>query len=245
MSRIAGFFNSPVQAAEPHPLKVALERKPEEFIHFYQSSLVLAMALLLARVPVVCAALRWYGSCDAGRPLAAWLLMDALLALLQVPLRAGLLAYLPWPACGDAARLASSAMPVLQSQAALISKRLSQVHFIWNLIGVLWGLEAQESNCPLGMLTRFVVALTLIRTGALLWFYHARVCRPPNIATIRYKKERAPVDLFGETSCCVCLGEFAEDQELRQFSCKHAICAGCADRWLQVRRVCPTCMRPT
>ena len=55
----------------------------------------------------------------------------------------------------------------------------------------------------------------------------------------------ADEEMFGEVSCAVCLSEFCEHQPLRQFACGHAFCAECADRWLQVRRVCPVCLRPT
>jgi len=240
VSRMGSFFRIPT--AEEFPLKVALERKPEDFLHFYQSSLVLSLALVLARLPVVAAALRWW-SVDLGRPLALWLLIDAGFAFLQVPLRAGLLMNLPLTEIPS--RLASSALPVLSSQAAIMSKRISTAHFVWNLIGVLWGLEARSEGCPLRTLTRFVVAVALVRTAALLAFYHFRVCRPPQLAVIRHSRERAQEELFGETSCAICLNEFCEHQQLRQFSCKHAFCSDCADRWLQVRRVCPVCLRPT
>lgn len=248
MSRLLNFFTAPVEPADQHPLKVALERKPAEFLHFYQSSLLLSLAHFLARLPIVLAAIRWWGVCDCGRPLAFWLLADGLFAFVQVPLRAGMLAYLPslseGPSSHDS-QLATKAFPVLSSQAWLLSKRVSTAHFVWNLVGVLWGLEAKESSCPLRTLTRFVVASALIRTVALLAFYYARVCQPPQIATIKYQAATAEVDLFGEDHCAVCLGEFCEHQPLRQFACKHAFCEGCADRWLQVRRVCPTCLRPT
>jgi len=242
VSRIGTFFRAP--AAEEFPLKVAFERKPEDFLHFYQSSLVLSLALVFARLPIIAAAMRWW-SMDLGRPLALWLLIDAGFAFMQVPLRAGLLAYLPWPTETPLTRLASSALPVLSSRAAMLSKRISTAHFVWNLIGVLWGLEARSEGCPLRTLTRFVVAVALVRTAALLAFYHFRVCRPPQLAVIRYSSARAQEELFGETSCAVCLNEFCEHQQLRQFSCRHAFCTDCADRWLQVRRVCPVCLRPT
>jgi hypothetical protein len=245
MSRIANFFRNPVQEPEACTLKVPLERKPEDFIHFYQSALVLAMALVIARAPVVASAWQWWGV-DCGRPLALWLLVDAFLAAVHVPLRAGMLAYLPWPASSPVpSTLASRALPVLSSKAALYSKRVATVHFVWNLVGVLWGLEAQDAGCPLRTLTRFVVSLTMIRTAVLLGFYYTRVCRPPPVAMIRYSRERADEEMFGEVSCAVCLSEFCEHQPLRQFACGHAFCAECADRWLQVRRVCPVCLRPT
>lgn len=244
MSHIAHFFRTPVQEPESLPMKVALERKPEEFIHFYQSALVLALALVLARAPVVVAAWQWWGV-DCGRPLASWLLVDAFLAALHVPLRAGLLAFLPWPATSAVpSSLAFRALPVLSSKAALLSKRVATVHFVWNLVGVLWGLEARDEGCPLRTLTRFVVALTMIRTAVLLGFYYTRVCAPPPVAMIRYERDRNE-DVFGEVSCAICLNEFCEHQPLRQFACRHAFCAECADRWLQVRRCCPVCLRPT
>lgn len=248
MARLLDFFTAPVQTADDHPLKVALERKPAEFLHFYQSSLLLSFALLLARVPIVVAAFRWWGLCDSGRPLAFWLIADGVFACIQVPLRAGMFTCLPAlskRSTSNDSQLATKAFSVLSSKAWLLSKRIATAHFVWNLVGVLWGIEAKESGCPLRTLTRFVVGSALVRTVALLAYYYSRVCAPPHIATIKYQAARAEIDLFGEDHCAVCLSDFCEHQTLRQFACRHAFCAPCADRWLQVRRVCPVCVRPT
>jgi hypothetical protein len=240
--RVCRFFCAPIDLHEPVPIKGALERKPNEFIYFYQCSLALSLALVVARIPVVGMALRWYGRCEAGRPLAAWLLTDALLALLQGSLRAGLLKYLP---SVDVQNRAANALLVLSSRGARMSSKLSTLHFVWTLVGILWGLEAVETECPLRTATRFMAFSTVLRTLVILAYYFLSVTRKPNRRLIKYSKAKSETQLCGSscTSCAVCYGDFTEGQELEIFACRHAFCSSCASSWLQVRRVCPMCLR--
>jgi hypothetical protein len=236
------FFSFPVMPRESIPSQVALERKPAEFLQFYQCSLALSIALVFARMPVLEMAFRWWGRCESGRPLPLWILVDCLIALLQAPLRAGILKFLP-STSEKIPDISKAALPVLQSRAVHFSTILSTAHFVWTLVGALWAIEARSGvKCPLRFVARFLLATTLLRAVLVLAYYFMFVCRLPAKVVLRYSRENAE-EQFGYTSCAVCLCDFEENQELQQFGCKHVFCKDCAASWLKVRRVCPMCLR--
>jgi hypothetical protein len=235
------FFSFPVRPKDSVSSQVALERKPAEFLQFYQCSLALSIALVFARMPVLEMAFRWWGRCESGRPLALWILVDCLIALLQAPLRAGILKFLP-SASSKISDITKGVLPVLQSRAVYYSTMLSTAHFVWTLVGALWAIEARNGVCPLRFVARFLLATTLLRAVLVLAYYFMFVCKLPAKVVVRYSKQKAE-EQWGYTSCAVCLCDFEEDQELQQFGCKHVFCKDCAANWLKVRRVCPMCLR--
>jgi len=237
------FFSSPHRPRESVPSQVALERKPAEFLQFYQCSLALSIALVFARMPVLEMAFRWWGRCESGRPLALWILVDCLIALLQAPLRAGILKFLPAvPPPEKISDIAKVLLPVLQSRAVYYSTMLSTAHFVWTLVGALWAIEARQGVCPLRFVARFLLATTVLRAVLVLAYYFMFVCKLPAKVVVRYSQQNAQ-EQYGYTSCAVCLCDFEENQELQQFGCKHVFCKDCAASWLKVRRVCPMCLR--
>jgi hypothetical protein len=173
--------------------------------------------------------------------LALWILIDCLIALLQAPLRAGILKFLPKQSekTGDIAR---ETLPVLQSRASYCSTMLSTAHFVWTLVGTLWALQARQGQCPLRFVARFLLATTVLRAVLVLSYYFFFVCKPPAKVVVKYSEKTAQ-EQWGYTSCAVCLCDFEEGQELQQFGCKHVFCKECAASWLKVRRVCPMCLR--
>ena len=42
--------------------------------------------------------------------------------------------------------------------------------------------------------------------------------------------------------CAICVADMEEGDSMRLFTCGHGFHAGCVDRWLVVRRVCPLCV---
>merc|ERR1719265_386198 len=46
-----------------------------------------------------------------------------------------------------------------------------------------------------------------------------------------------------ETSCAVCLSDFAQESMLRRLPCNHSFHASCVDQWLKQNKVCPLCIQ--
>eukprot|EP00439_Symbiodinium_sp_Y106_P036939 s2003_g4.t1 len=44
-----------------------------------------------------------------------------------------------------------------------------------------------------------------------------------------------------ETTCCICLGEFEEQELLRELPCDHCFHHSCLEKWLQKSTSCPLC----
>ncbi|EKX50245.1 hypothetical protein GUITHDRAFT_50560, partial [Guillardia theta CCMP2712] len=44
-------------------------------------------------------------------------------------------------------------------------------------------------------------------------------------------------------TCSICLGEFAEGEELKSLPCVHVFHCACIDQWLRLSSECPLCKR--
>ncbi|PSS17792.1 E3 ubiquitin-protein like [Actinidia chinensis var. chinensis] len=55
------------------------------------------------------------------------------------------------------------------------------------------------------------------------------------------EKERV---ISGEDAvCCICLGKYANNDELRELPCSHFFHKECVDKWLKINALCPLCKR--
>ncbi|KAM3688019.1 hypothetical protein ACB098_10G121900 [Castanea mollissima] len=53
------------------------------------------------------------------------------------------------------------------------------------------------------------------------------------------EKERV---ISGEDAvCCICLGKYANNDELRELPCSHFFHKECVDKWLRINALCPLC----
>ncbi|KAL4290334.1 hypothetical protein GQ457_14G005920 [Hibiscus cannabinus] len=53
------------------------------------------------------------------------------------------------------------------------------------------------------------------------------------------EKERV---ISGEdATCCICLVDYADEDELRELPCKHVFHVECIDKWLKINATCPLC----
>ncbi|OAY65221.1 E3 ubiquitin-protein ligase RNF13, partial [Ananas comosus] len=41
--------------------------------------------------------------------------------------------------------------------------------------------------------------------------------------------------------CCICLGMYVENDELRELPCSHCFHKECVDKWLKINALCPLC----
>jgi hypothetical protein len=46
-----------------------------------------------------------------------------------------------------------------------------------------------------------------------------------------------------EDCCCICLGDYEDDEELRMLPCLHAFHKECIDSWLHINHICPLCKK--
>ncbi|CBZ54639.1 hypothetical protein NCLIV_050670 [Neospora caninum Liverpool] len=46
-----------------------------------------------------------------------------------------------------------------------------------------------------------------------------------------------------QENCCICLGEFADEEVIRELRCSHFFHQGCIDKWLLKNKQCPLCLR--
>lgn len=239
MACLKTFFSAPVEEVDTSSFKKPLERAPRWVVAYVKALLLVNVFCFLARAPVLACVVQTWSSCTCRKPLHLWLLGDLLCAALQVPLRAGLLLHLPGTAALDQDGV-QAASGVLASQAARLSQYLQTAHYVWMLLGAVWAVQV---DCPCAVLgwVKFVVQANVARAVVTLLGYFFGLCRP-NVKTVTYDDKKAGLH-HGHTSCAVCLADFSEDQKLRQLPCSHVFCQSCADKWLEVRRCCPTCMR--
>mmetsp|Transcript_65242 Transcript_65242/g.147145 ORF Transcript_65242/g.147145 Transcript_65242/m.147145 type:complete len:231 (-) Transcript_65242:231-923(-) len=50
-------------------------------------------------------------------------------------------------------------------------------------------------------------------------------------------------DLEHQASCAVCLGDFCEEDEVKNLKCRHIYHGACLDQWLSRSNICPMCKR--
>ena len=41
--------------------------------------------------------------------------------------------------------------------------------------------------------------------------------------------------------CCICLGKYKDDVQLRELPCSHHFHVECVDKWLKINASCPLC----
>lgn len=259
--RVAALFDADdVEHADP--LVGIVRRDPETaawFIKMLMRFNNLASAL-------VCGSCIWFllmrwavcGSCD--RPFRWWLLVNAVLQLVQFPVRIAFVMKL-----NAADRLGISVEECVASLTASPawrhSKKVSFVNYAWFVLGVVWAMNAGEcATCPgIYRLMLAVIGQALARVVLSVGSYRVLFVRAEPPAEQTSKMEAAdPADIqaltsltFSEgalserdTSCSVCLCEFEEGDRLRKLPCGHHFHQSCIDEWLRRSKKCPLCNGP-
>jgi len=230
---------------------------------------VMLFSLLGASAATLAAVLflpgRWErcGYCD--RPLRWWLVVQAVLQVLQVPVRCGLFMDV------RAARHSGRPLGDREVETAVIrhtatpawrfSRTVSLATYAWLVLGVVWLIHAGpcSGSCPgLRPLTAAVVFLAgaraLIAVSIFRSLFRRRgpyeePTRRPRAATAEEILALPVVRLgsggataVGAPPCCaVCLSDFVEGDRLRRLRCGHHFHRHCVDAWLSRSDKCPLC----
>jgi Ring finger domain len=62
-----------------------------------------------------------------------------------------------------------------------------------------------------------------------------------NISDVQLRKSDLTYDIYYIQVCCICLGKYANNDELRELPCGHVFHKDCVDKWLKINALCPLC----
>lgn len=249
------------EAFSGDPIIELAMRNPPRVIRSLKAALLCGITGSVTVFAVSIAALfaYWAPWGDCEKPLRWWLLMQSVLQLLQVPMRAIILAA-TW-------QVHTTANPMLHMSAIVsatawrLSKLVSLISYAWLVLGVLWALNSSScTSCPwLLEVTFVVIAQSILRI--MCAFVSFRISLSQNadshiegsaedaassdqIAALPLVRVSAEA-LAGNAgqSCAVCLSEYREAEFQRVLPCGHCFHQRCGDQWLARSKRCPLCMR--
>lgn len=259
VSRVSAFFDADDCVERADPLIDIVRRNPEAAAWFIKLLMRFNNAAGVL-VSVACAAflfMRWEGCGGCDRPFRWWLLVNAILQILQVPVRTVFVMKL-----NEAERAGSSfeecVASLTASPAWRQSKTVSLVTYVWFVLGVVWAMNSGEcGSCPgIYRLMLAVIGQAFARMLLAVGCYRALFSRAAPPAGETGKMEAAdPADIralpsliFSEgllsardMSCSVCLCEFEPGDRLRRLPCSHHFHKDCIDQWLLRSKKCPLC----
>lgn len=236
-------------------------RSPPRVIRSLKASMLCGITGSVTVFTVSVAALFAYwkpwGNCE--RPLRWWLLVQALLQLLQVPMRAVVLAAL-W-------QIDTTTDPILHMSALVsetawrLSRCVSLISYAWLVLGIVWTLNASScTSCPwLLEVTFVVVAQSILRIMCAWASFRISLSQGANLQSEELAVDAASSDQIealplvcvsaealarnSGQSCAVCLSEYREAEFQRVLPCGHRFHQRCGDQWLARSKRCPLCMR--
>lgn len=269
----AFFFARAGQESDDHLVEV-VRRDPEAAAWFIELttlfSIVGSFLAFMVSMSFLCVYWEQCSSCD--RPLRWWLLVQALLQAVQVPVRAvTLLTVFACRGLADGA-LEASVRSLTGSPAWSTSKAASLVLYGWFILGFVWWVHSTKcESCPgIDILVAGTMALSAARAAVALvafWLLFPQedqefdVPEPPckvepatseqidalPLVDFEHAPERGMTHSWsdgaaGEPSCAVCLTDFSGGELLRRLPCRHDFHKNCIDEWLLRNKRCPLCM---
>lgn len=207
----------------------------------------------------------WDRCSGCDRPLRWWLLIQALLQAVQVPVRLVTLVTVRsvYRAEGD---LEATMISLTASSAWFASKTSSLVLYGWFILGFVWWVHSTDcEGCSgLGVLTGGIMVLSATRAAVTLVAFTMMFpqtdqdfdAQEPSkiegatqqqinsllLARFPLVPDREAWLDAGEPSCAVCITDFSAGELLRQLPCRHAFHKCCIDKWLLRNKRCPLCM---
>lgn len=261
------FFADAGQEGDDHLVEV-VRRDAEAAAWFIQLTMFFSTcgSFIACAVSIAFLSVHWSRCSSCDRPLRWWLLVQALLQAIQVPVRLVMLMTVRsvQRTEGD---LQASVKSLTGSPAWCASKTSSLVLYGWFILGFVWWVHSTECEaCPgIDVLTGAVMALSAARAAVALVAFsllfpqldlefdipeatskvEAATSRQINaLPLVRFPREpdkEVWLDT-GEPSCAVCLADFCGGDLLRRLPCRHNFHKGCIDKWLLRNKRCPLCM---
>jgi hypothetical protein len=263
------FFAEPGAESEDHLMHI-VRQDPEAAAWFIEMTMMFSTTGCFAAFGVSTAflCLHWQRCSACDRPFRWWILFQAVLQLVQVPVRLVITT-----AVKDIRRVGGDLEAVVQAVTASLawrsSKMVSLVFYGWFILGIVWWVHSSDcEECPgIHRLTMAVMALSLARAAVAMGMYMYLF---PHLPEAEFQAPEAPsikgatahqidslevvrvpwqdtqgaeeeAEDFSE-SCAVCLAEFDNGDVMRRLPCKHLFHMNCIDKWLQKNKRCPLCM---
>lgn len=253
----ASFFSADAAAESTDPLLDLVERDQVMASRFIKATMSFSSVggLLISIICFVFLMLFWTRCGGCNRPLRWWLLVHAVLQLMQVPVRIVFLARLR-DVVRNERSIEECVRRLTASPAWRATKKVSFATYVWFVFGVVWTLNGGGcESCP-GIYRLMVVVIlqAVARIAVGLCTFRAllqpvpegpkvEVADPAVVAALPLVTcSRGLFDSPGE-SCAVCLCEFAEGEDLRKLPCDHYFHRKCVDQWLGRSCKCPLCMQ--
>lgn len=262
----AFFFADAGHEGDDHLVEV-VRRDPEAAAWFIKLTMLISTCggSIACAISAVFLFMYWEQCSNCDRPLRWWLLVQAVLQAIQVPVRLVIFFTVRsvHRAAGD---LQTSVRCLTNSRAWYVSKRASLVLYGWFILGFVWWLHASRSErCPgIELLTGAVMALSAARAALALVAFALLFppCEPEfevpeavsmveaathrqinTLSLVRFPSKPSESWLdAGDPTCAVCIADFCSGDLLRRLPCRHNFHKGCIDKWLLRNKRCPLCM---
>mmetsp|Transcript_78689 Transcript_78689/g.122822 ORF Transcript_78689/g.122822 Transcript_78689/m.122822 type:complete len:305 (+) Transcript_78689:94-1008(+) len=267
---LKSFFFAPEDRESNDHLVELVRREPEVACWFIELTMMFSavggtLAFLISSI-FLC--MHWDRCSSCDRPLRWWLLMQSLLQLGQLPVRAVTI----WTVRDirqNGGELEASVKSITGSQAWQCSRIVSLALYGWFILGVVWWIHSSSCDgCPgIVILSAGVMILSVARAvlamGAFVMFFpchyedmeiqpaeapkiEAASRRQINELELVYvpKKKATTGSDEGAESCAVCLADISGGDVVRRLPCRHQFHMACIDKWLHRNKRCPLCMHP-
>ncbi|CAE7246216.1 rnf12-a [Symbiodinium microadriaticum] len=201
--------------------------------------------------------IHWQLCATCDRPLRWWLLLQACIQLVQMPVRMALL-YCVCQVEESGTGLEDWVVQLTSSKAWRLSKNLAIFQYGWFVLGMVWWMHTDSCpDCPaVSTLTAAVMSLSAVRATLAIAIFRAlfrdgdlSVQEPAAAGATREQISALPAFRFTkalcddqDAPCSICLSGFADGTLLRRLPCGHEFHRQCIDRWLRRNKRCPLCM---
>jgi len=200
----------------------------------------------------------WQSCASCDRPLRWWLLLQANLQIVQLPVRVVLL-HSMCQVEESGRSLEERIARITSSQAWGISTKIAVFQYGWFVLGMVWWMHTDICpDCPaISKLMAAVMCLSAVRAVAAIGIFRtlfresdlnevpaavgATQIQINAIPAFRYAKN-ADCDHDQDAPCSICLSGFADGNVMRRLPCGHEFHRHCIDKWLRRNKRCPLCM---